>query len=140
MYSLHQTYFLTLKRLDSRLQKTQNLTFSRFLILLSFHCKGTISQQNVANFLHLTEATVSRHINGLTKEGLLKKTINVKNRREHILSLTDKGKEAFKRAHDEIESELEILFDHVTTKERDSTSIVFEKIITKLNDTPPFKK
>jgi DNA-binding MarR family transcriptional regulator len=131
MYSLHETYFLIEKRLEHRLTLDNEITFSQFLILLPLRCESA-SQSDIANFLHLTEATVSRHITTMAKEGLLIKKEVAGNRRKHVLTLTPKGTMAFKKAHTLIEKELKEIFTVVPEKDRARITETFDSVLTNL--------
>jgi DNA-binding MarR family transcriptional regulator len=132
MYTLHETYFLVEKRLEKTLGSSGGITFSQFLILLPLHCNAEASQSDVAEFLHLTEATVSRHIMTMAKEGLLTKKEEKGNRRKHVLALTAKGAAAFKKAHQVIEKELKDIFAVVEEKDRTKISEVFDSVLATL--------
>ncbi len=132
MYSLHETYFLIEKRLEHRLSVDNGITFSQFLIFLPLQCQENASQSDVANFLHLTEATVSRHITTMEKEGLLLKKEVLGNRRKHTLTQTSKGSIAFKKAHAVIEKELKEIFAVVPEKDRAKITQTFDSVLTTL--------
>jgi DNA-binding MarR family transcriptional regulator len=132
MYSLHETYFLVEKKLEQRLSEDGGITFSQFLIFLPLHCGTDVSQSEVATFLHLTEATVSRHITTMAREGLLEKKEVDGNRRKHTLSVTAKGGIAFKKAHTLIEKELKEIFAVVPEKDRASIEKTFDAVLEKL--------
>lgn len=132
MYSLHETYFLIEKRLEKTLSECDGITFSQFLILLPLHCTPQASQSHIADFLHLTEATVSRHITGMEKDGFLLKKEAVGNRRKHVLSLTSKGEKVFKKAHGVIEKDLKEIFAVVEDRDRKKVSQIFQTLLEKL--------
>lgn len=132
MYSLHETYFLVEKRLEQKLFEDGGITFSQFLIFLPLHCGEDVSQSDVANFLHLTEATVSRHITTMARDGLLEKREVTGNRRKHTLTQTAKGEAAFKKAHTIIESELKEIFAVVPEKDRAKISHTFDTVLKAL--------
>ena len=132
MYSLHQTYFLAQKRLEQRLHEAKGLTFSQFLILLGLHCNAKASQTELADFLYLTEPTVSRHIAGLAKSKYLTRKEDPHNRRKHILHMTPQGAKAFASAHRIIVLELKDIFKNVPNKHRALITDVFADIITTL--------
>lgn len=132
MYSLHETYFLIEKRLEKTLGESDGITFSQFLILLPLHCTPNASQSHIADFLHLTEATVSRHITGMEKDGFLLKKEAIGNRRKHVLSLTNKGEKAFKKAHGTIEDELKKIFAVIEEGDRKKVSQIFHVLLKKL--------
>jgi MarR family transcriptional regulator for hemolysin len=132
MYSLHQTYFLVEKRLEHQLHEKKEISFSQFLILLALHCNTRTSQSQIADFLYLTEATVSRHISALEEEKLLSRKEDPTNRRKHILTMSAKGQRAFSRAHAIIEDALKELFKDIPSTERSQITCAFNRVITKL--------
>ena len=132
MYSLHETYFLIEKRLEQRLAEDNGITFSQFLIFLPLNCGNDVSQSDAANFLHLTAATVSRHITTMARDGLLQKKEVIGNRRKHTLTMTAKGSTAFKKAHAVIEKELKEIFAVVPEKDRAKISQTFDSVLTTL--------
>ena len=132
MYLLHQTYFLIQKRLEQKLTKKNSITFSQFLILLGLHCKAQASQTEIADFLFLTEATVSRHVAALQKSALLTRKEDPNNRRKHMLTLTPKGIRAFSDAHASIQAELKHVFDVIPKSKRKEISHSFELVLKQL--------
>ena len=132
MYSLHETYFMTQKRLEQKLAQSDGITFSQFLILLPLNCHDSASQNDIAEFLHLTEATVSRHVTGLVKDGYILRHEEKGNRRKHILKLSKSGTAAFTKAHAAIEEELKSIFDVIPTLDRENITKSFELVLTKL--------
>jgi|GEM_PF-589549 len=133
MYSLHQTYFLVQKRLEQKLSHTKGITFSQFLILMGLHCKAHSSQSVIADFLYLTEATVSRHISVLEKEKYLTRKEVLGNRRKHILMMTPRGSKEFARAHALIERELKDIFEDIPAKDRLLIAKNFNRVILRLH-------
>jgi DNA-binding MarR family transcriptional regulator len=133
MYAIHQTYFLAEKRLEHRLLTAKGITFSQFLILLAIHCKKHPSQRVVADFLYLTEATVSRHVFALEQIGLLSRESATDNRRQNILSMTQKGATAFAAAHKIIDAELNTIFSSIPKKDRALIMQAFQGVIKVLN-------
>lgn len=51
----------------------------------------SMSITELAQGLHLERSSVSRLVDGMVKEGFIKRDINDSNRREMVLSLTEKG-------------------------------------------------
>lgn len=132
MYQIHQTYFFAQKRLEHELTRAKGISFSQFLILLGLHCKESSSQTEIADFLYLTEATVSRHITALEKGKYLTRKEDPQNRRRHVLTLTAKGEKAFVAAHKVIEDELKDIFGPIPKKDRALISTAFERVLAKL--------
>ena len=132
MYAIHQTYFLIEKRLEHKLRDANGVSFSQFLILLGLHCKKRGSQSAIADFLYLTEATVSRHISALEKEKLLTRKEDPENRRKHILTMTPRGAKAFAGAYALITNELEEMFTVIPGEDREIITNSFHRVATKL--------
>ncbi len=132
MYNIHQTHFLVEKHLEQKLSAAKGISFSQFMVLLGLHCKKAPSQTAIAEFLYLTEATVSRHMNTFTKLGYVTRKEDPDNRRKHILTLTPKGTRAFESAQKIIEHELKNIFEVIPLNERTHITSAFEKVIKKL--------
>ena len=134
LYSIHQVYFLVEKRLSSLLQKSSALSFSQFMILVGFKCQnhGPVSQTCIADQLHLTEATVSRHISILVSQKYLTRKEDLQNRRKHIITLTEKGNLAFEKAQKIIHRELTKIFSVVKENDRDVVMKNFDAVISLL--------
>ena len=132
MYLLHKTYFLIEKKLEHKLHEDKGISFSQFLILLGVHCKKSASQNDIAEFLFLTEATVSRHVSVLHKSRYLKRIDDKKNRRKYILLLTPLGLRKFSRAHALIENELHSIFNVIKLSKRNSISAAFTDVLQQL--------
>ncbi|KKU78876.1 MAG: Transcriptional regulator [Parcubacteria group bacterium GW2011_GWA2_47_7] len=136
MYSLHQTYFSVEKRLEHKLHEANGITFSQFLILLGLHCNARTSQSAIAIFLHITEATVSRHIAQLAEMNYLIRKEDPENRRKHILTMTPRGSRAFMDAHALIELELKEVFDDIPVSSRELITKAFKTVRVKLKPKP----
>jgi DNA-binding MarR family transcriptional regulator len=134
MFSIHQMCFLVQKHLDHILLKKKSLTFSQFMILVSFKCSetGESSQSLIAEKLNLTEATVSRHISTLVREGFLLRSEDKANRRKHVISLTMKGKQAFRKASRHIDKELKVILSPINQKDRANIMRNFSAVLAKL--------
>ncbi len=88
---LHKAVFATDRHANALLIK-ENSTFSDFLILNTLLRCEDLSQQNIALFLNLTPAAVSRHIDILVKRELAQRTEDPRSRRANRITLTQKGK------------------------------------------------
>jgi len=76
---------------DQVLQERLGLGFSQFKLLMLLQWSPHIQQRQIAESLGQTEASISRQVKLMHDKGLLQTTINPKNRREHITTLTSKG-------------------------------------------------
>ncbi len=120
MYQLHESVFLIEKRLGKKLASFSPLTFSQFVILMGIICQEEAGDQSsLARFLHITEATVSRHISKLSNDGFIVKKSISKNvstgnvaasKKSRKVILTDKGQVTFLQAQKVLKSELADIF------------------------------
>jgi len=63
-----------------------------FYTLVVIHAGGgTLTQQKLSELIHSDKVTTVRIIDYLSKNGLVKREVNKKDRREHLLLLTPKG-------------------------------------------------
>ncbi len=96
--ALHRSAMLLERRADRALQQELDLSFCQCMILCSLKNNPDCSQQCIAKCRDLTEAAVSRQIDSLRKKKLIIRRENERNRREHILKLTPKGREVLEQA------------------------------------------
>lgn len=73
------------------LQERLGLGFSQFKILMALQWSPEVRQNQIADSLGQTEASISRQIKLMHERGLLVTKISSKNRREHITIATQKG-------------------------------------------------
>lgn len=97
-YLLNHLAFVLGRQSDQLLQRQLDIGFSQFKILMVLKAKPSIQQKQIADKLGQTEASVSRQIKWMVKDGLLNTRINTDNKREHITSLTPTGEKVTDRA------------------------------------------
>lgn len=116
LYFLHQIYFALGKHMEKKFAECCKLTFSQFWIVhCVVECKNEKenSQSFIAKVMHLSEATVSKHIEKLVKLDVLKKRIDKKNRRQFILEITKKGDKEYQKSVTTLSYELDKIFGKV---------------------------
>ena len=62
-----------------------------FLLYVSKH--ENVKQKDIANHFYVSEANIARSLKKLEKKGFVKRTIDNKNKRRRLISLTGEGKE-----------------------------------------------
>jgi DNA-binding MarR family transcriptional regulator len=114
---------------DQVLQDSCGLGMSQFKIIwvLTTHSDGVL-QTNIASWLNLTEAAVSRQIGLLEDEGLIHKTVDPHNKRNHMIGLSAKGKKRAQQAMEVLTEEYKPYFATLTGAEKDSLNAMLEKI------------
>lgn len=116
------------KAADSTLQDKLDLTLSQFLILMVVNQNPNVKQIEIADFLEITQAAVSRQIDVLKNKKMITISQNEKNRRENLLSPTIKGREIFTKANAILYETFENLYKIMNEKEK----INLEKSLDKL--------
>jgi DNA-binding MarR family transcriptional regulator len=79
------------KQSERLLQDELGIGYSQFRILMVLEWNPRVSQRSIAASLGQTEASVSRQIRVLQRDGLLTSKADPENRRRHITTPTPKG-------------------------------------------------
>lgn len=128
-YSAHKAVFVIDKIADKILQDNLNLTYSQFRILAAIKRNPDVSQKDIADYLDMTEAAVSRQIEFVVKREFVKKTENKKNRRQSVLALTSLGINQLQKAFKTLDAKFEEVFGVINPKEREVLSTAFSKLL-----------
>lgn len=88
---LQHTANVLARQSDRLLQDHFSIGFSQFRILMALKWRTNVLQKQIAESLGQTEASISRQIKLLSKDGLLSSRIVPDNRRQHLTVLTAKG-------------------------------------------------
>jgi MarR family transcriptional regulator for hemolysin len=70
---------------------------SVWLVLLQLKINPGATQKDLAEALELREATMTHHLSGMERDGLVTRRRDPANRRVHQIELTDEGEAAFHR-------------------------------------------
>lgn len=133
MYSLHVLHGELEKRIEAVLIKKEDLSLSQYLVLVGLSGEeSSLSQAKLAERLRLTEATVSRHIGILVKRKLLVRKKEEHDKKSYSISLSPLGFQVFQKTEETILDLVEEYFKVVTEKEKNETTSVLQKIITRL--------
>jgi|GEM_PF-7118962 len=118
---------------DRTLQDEYGLGMSQFKILwiLRKHGEGVL-QTNIADWCNQTEAAISRQINLLKRDKLIEKIVDPKNRRNHIIHLSNKGREFADEAMGLLVKEYKPLFSVLTKSQQDVLNQLLEKVFFKV--------
>jgi DNA-binding MarR family transcriptional regulator len=96
---LFQNISSLLSRLsDQALNESLNISYSQYKILSALDINQDLRQIDIAHILGQTEASISRQVKIMTKNGLIKITLNKDNKREHLIHLTGKGSTSYAKA------------------------------------------
>ncbi|WP_051293375.1 MarR family winged helix-turn-helix transcriptional regulator [Olivibacter sitiensis] len=76
-----------------RASDLSDLTYEMFQVLAYLWIKNEVNQQDIANAVQKNKASITPLIDNLCKRGLVTRTLNPDNRRNNLISLTEKGKQ-----------------------------------------------
>lgn len=80
--------------LDRRFRAELGISQTQFMVLSAIQMlPGTFNQQEVADHLGTTSATVSRQLDAGAKAGYLTVAVSATSRRENVVTLTSRGEE-----------------------------------------------
>lgn len=101
-------------------KKKISITFSQFRILLAISRAKNVSQAMIAEYLEITPATVSRHIENLRAKQFITRDTSVESRRKNILTITEGGKATLANALRIVDSTMHKVLKEVNQSERKS--------------------
>lgn len=128
-FKLHSLMFAMDKIADVLLRKELNITYSKFLVLMSVGYCPNKSQKCIADHLDHTEAAVSRQISILEKEGLVKIKLNNDNKREKLVDITKKGEELLEKSFEILSQATDNLLSTLNKEEVDISDKSLDKLI-----------
>lgn len=118
-YLLQHLAFTMSRQNDQVLQDRLGIGFSQFKILMVLERNPYIQQRAIADSLGQTEASISRQIKLMLKDGLLRSIISPENRRRHITTPTAKGSRAAEAAMDILNSFHKPVFERLSGPQRE---------------------
>ena len=128
-YKIHKAVFVMDKVADFSLQNKLDLTLSQFFILMAVDRNPNVTQIEIAKFLELTQAAVSRQIEVLRNKKLISITQNERNRRENILHPTPLGQKLFKQASKILDETFGNLYEIMNEKEKENLEKSLDKLL-----------
>jgi DNA-binding MarR family transcriptional regulator len=92
--NIHRLSMIMGRITDGALQNRYGFGLSQYKILwaLYTHTEG-VRQSDIAAWLNLTEAAVSRQMKNMGEQELIESHVDDQNRRSHIVCLTEKGRQ-----------------------------------------------
>ncbi len=97
-YLIHHLAFVLGRSSDRALQERLGIGFSQFKILIMISWNPSLQAWQLADGIGGTKASMGRQIKLLLDQGLLAKTVDPKNHREHITPLSPKGERVTRAA------------------------------------------
>lgn len=81
------------------LQDTE-ITKTEHSVIMFLSLEDNVSQDTISEYLVLDKGTIAKTLAKLEEKGLVQRTVNQQNRRENIVSLTERGKKEVKTVQD----------------------------------------
>jgi MarR family transcriptional regulator for hemolysin len=66
-----------------------------WLVLLNLKTRRIANQRDLASAVGIAEATLTHHLNAMEQQGLVTRRRDDRNRRSHLIALTDAGEQMF---------------------------------------------
>lgn len=129
---LDQTAFLLARHSDQTLQERLGFGYSQYKIMQILQFSPNLQQKQIASKLNQTEASISRQIKLSQSQMLLNIYINPKNKREHLISLTQKGERLVIEAENILNTYNSDLLDKMTEKQHEEIIRSLSEIYFKL--------
>lgn len=125
-YTIHHLGSAMDRQTDILLHNKFQIGFSQFKILLALRERNSVQQQNIAEFLGQTEASVSRQIRLLVNLGLVSSRKNPDNKRQTITALTPRGSHVVAQAISALEVYYAPMFSQLSPAQLEAFSKVID--------------
>lgn len=116
---LYHVAFVLSRQSDQVLQERLGIGFSQFKIMTVVQTRPHVQQKEIASQLGQTEASISRQIKLLARQGFLQSVRRPEDRREHIAALTAKGERYINEARQIVDSYHQPFFEEMSSKDQD---------------------
>ena len=90
----------TVERAFDEVLAREGGTLPIWLVLLNLKIHRPANQKKLAEFVGISEATLTHHLNAMDASGLISRTRDDANRRVHVVAMTKAGEAAFLRLRD----------------------------------------
>lgn len=113
-----------------QIMESEGLFYGQLPILEVVKTKGSCTQKEIANQLKVTPPSVTTSVKRLEKKGYLKKSIDSKDQRNTLITITEEGKKKAEACRDKFDR-IDAYFFRVLSEEECET---LKKILFKLNE------
>lgn len=103
-------------REEMRKGRGERLTVPQFRVLAAVN-RGICHNKEIGDLLGVSEAAISRMIDFLVKDGLIKKSINKIDRRQTVLTLSSEGQKLYNVSKTEARKRLKIKLETLSSED-----------------------
>ena len=132
---------LPIGKLIGILAKAQSIYFNNMLseldinitqlhILFEVAGDSTLNQEKIASRCNTNKGAIARSIKKLEDNGFIERTIDENNRRQNIISMTEKGEMTFNKSKDNLKEFEDILFEN--QQEKENLQIILKNLAIKM--------
>jgi DNA-binding MarR family transcriptional regulator len=138
-----QTIFYTIERSIKEYRRfaqrnlnkeLNNITIDQALVLTFLDEQPELSQNEIADLIFKDNASITRMIDLMTKNGYLKRSVDSKDRRKHILKLTQEGNDRLKVINTIISSNRKSSLKGISREELEQLEQILNKVIINCNN------
>lgn len=117
------------KMVEKELTARTEITFPQLIMMVMIKHKTGGKQSEMAKMGHLTEAAVSRMVEGMVEKVLVTRKENPDSRREHMLEITEKGKKEMDKGMEIVKETMKKIFGVLSSREQEMLENILDKIL-----------
>lgn len=126
LFLLSRAEFTLKKYLKAQFRKKNiSITPGQMGILFLLRSRNTLSMSELGSALYIDNSTITRLVDRLESQGLVARIMNPDDRRQYLLSITEKGTALILSAKDIVHSTNDLIMKGFSKEEMD----VFKKIL-----------
>jgi MarR family transcriptional repressor of mepA len=135
-FNINQVSHLFVRKVNRELSKSgSSLQVEQFpiLFLLAHSTEGSLSQQEIANFLQKDKSGIQRSIRTLERDGYLRVAADDKDRRKNVVQLTPAGKLTIEKISEMAAAINQEVTSQLTPEEVSTLLTLLKKISAKMD-------
>lgn len=136
-FNINQVSHLFIRKVNRELSKSgSSLQIEQFpiLFLIAHSTEGSLSQQDIANFLQKDKSGIQRSIRTLERDGYLRITADDNDRRKNLVQLTPAGKLTIEKISEKAATINQEITSHLTAEEVSTLLFLLKKISTAMEN------
>ncbi|NOR57263.1 MAG: MarR family transcriptional regulator [Sulfurimonas sp.] len=117
------------QELDAKLRK-KDITVYQFGVLMQIYKGETLTQKEIAKFINADEPSTARLMNRLEEKSCIKRTVDEKDKRKKVISLTQEGKALLNEL---LPYALEVNDNHTSKLSEEEEKTLYELLLKVIN-------
>jgi len=116
------------------LMETAGLSLMQWRVLVTLETSGRVTPAEIVRRTGLDKSQLSRTIKGMVADGLLTSEPSETDQRAHVIDVTEKGADLFKRARPHMRRRQQLLLDALSDSELKMLFAAFDKLEHAIED------